>query len=302
MVDVIKSLGIEYCAANPGSSFRGLQESFINYGGNASPEWLTCCHEESSVAMAHGYAKIEGKPMMIMAHGTVGLQHASMAIYNCYADRVPLYIVLGNILDIDYRRGSAEWYHSVQDAASMVRDYTKWDDTPVSLSHFAESAVRAYTIAMTPPQEPVVLVADAVLQEEPITEKNLRIPKLVVSAPPQGDTGAVAEAAKLLVAAENPVIVAGRLARTPKGIELLVELAETSASPGPRPAPADEFPVAPSAVRAPSRRSRAPQSFRCGCDSGSRSPGIVEPHAQDDAAQPVWNGIAAHHQTRREAH
>src|SRR6185295_19533575 len=79
MVDVLKTLGIEYCAANPGSSFRGLQESFINYGGNKSPEWLTCCHEESSAAMAHGYAKIEGKPMMIMAHGTVGLQHASMA-------------------------------------------------------------------------------------------------------------------------------------------------------------------------------------------------------------------------------
>src|ERR1700683_3002252 len=127
MADVIKSLGFEYCAANPGSSFRGLHESFINYGGNQHPELLPCCHEESSVAMAHGYAKIEGKPMMVMAHGTVGLQHASMAIYNCYADRVPLYIVLGNILDIDYRRGSAEWYHSVQDAASMVRDYTKWD-------------------------------------------------------------------------------------------------------------------------------------------------------------------------------
>ncbi len=227
MVDVLKSLGIEYCAANPGSSFRGLQESFINYGGNTSPEWLTCLHEESSVAMAHGYAKIEGKPMMVMAHGTVGLQHASMAIYNCYADRVPLYVVLGNILDINYRRGSAEWYHSVQDAAAMVRDYTKWDDTPVTLGHFAESAVRAYSIAMTPPQEPVVLVADGVLQEEPITEKNLRVPKLVTSAPPQGDAGAVAEAARELVAAENPVIVAGRLTRTPKGIELLIELAET---------------------------------------------------------------------------
>ena len=226
MVDVIKSLGIEYCAANPGSSFRGLQESFINYGKNSSPEWLTCCHEESSVAMAHGYAKIEGKPMMIMAHGTVGLQHASMAIYNAYCDRVPVYIVLGNILDVDYRRGNAEWVHSVQDAAAMVRDYTKWDDTPVSLSHFAESAVRAYKIAMTPPYEPVVMVADGTLQEEPVTEKNLRIPKLVMSAPPQGDSGAVAEAAKLLVAAENPVIVAGRVARTPKGIELLVELAD----------------------------------------------------------------------------
>src|SRR5258705_13769729 len=164
--------------------------------------------------------------MMIMAHGTVGLQHASMAIYNCYADRVPLFIILGNLLDINYRRGSADWYHSVQDAASMVRDYVKWDDAPVSLTHFGESAVRAYSIAMTPPYEPVVIVADGGLQEEPIVEKNLRVPKLVMSAPPQGDTAAVREAAKLLLAAENPVIVAGRCARTAKGIDLLVELAE----------------------------------------------------------------------------
>jgi acetolactate synthase-1/2/3 large subunit len=226
MVDVFKTLNIEYCAANPGSSFRGLQESLINYGGNKSPEWLTCTHEESSAAMAHGYAKIEGKPMMIMAHGTVGLQHASMAIYNAYADRVPMYVVLGNILDVNFRRGNAEWVHSVQDVASMVRDYIKWDDQPVSLGHFAESAVRAYKIGMTPPYEPVVLVADGALQEEPIHEKNLRIPKLVMSAPPQGDTAAVQEAAKLLVNAENPVIVTGRVARTPKAVDLLVELAE----------------------------------------------------------------------------
>jgi acetolactate synthase I/II/III large subunit len=226
MADVFKSLDFEYCAANPGSSFRGLQESLINYGGNKNPEWLTCCHEESSVAMAHGYAKIEGKPMLIMAHGTVGLQHASMAVYNAYCDRAPVYIVLGNILDVNYRRGNAEWVHSVQDAAAMVRDYTKWDDTPVTLGHFAESAVRAYKIAMTPPTEPVVLVADGTLQEESVMDRNLRIPKLVMSSPPQGDSGAVAEAAKMLVGAENPVIVAGRVARTPRGIDLLVELAE----------------------------------------------------------------------------
>ena len=92
MVDVIKSLGFEYVAANPGSSFRGLHESLINYGGNKSPELITCCHEESSVAMAHGYAKVEGKPMLVMAHSTVGLQHASMGIYNAFAGRVPVFI------------------------------------------------------------------------------------------------------------------------------------------------------------------------------------------------------------------
>jgi acetolactate synthase-1/2/3 large subunit len=108
----------------------------------------------------------------------------------------------------------------------MVRDYIKWDDTPVTLPHFAESAVRAYTIAMTPPYEPVIIVADGALQEEPIEGKDPRIPKLVVSAPPQGDDAAVAAAARMLVDAENPVILAGRVARTPKAIEHLVELAE----------------------------------------------------------------------------
>jgi acetolactate synthase I/II/III large subunit len=234
MVDVIKTLGFEYVCANPGSSFRGLHESLVNYGGNKAPELLTCCHEESSVAMAHGYAKIEGKPLMIMAHGTVGLQHASMAIYNAFADRVPVYIILGNIADGTWRRTDVEWAHSVQDAASMVRDYTKFDDSPVSLTQFAESAVRAYKVMMTPPMEPVVLVADAVLQEEPMSDadkRTARIPKLTLASAPAGDSGAVAEVARMLVDAENPVIIAGRVARTPNAIKLLVELAELLQAP-----------------------------------------------------------------------
>jgi acetolactate synthase-1/2/3 large subunit len=233
MVDIIKSLGIEYVCSVAGSSFRALHESVINYGGNSNPEFISCCHEESSVAMAHGYAKIEGKPLCIFAHGTVGLQHASMAIYNAYCDRVPVYIVIGNNLDATMRDSAyGEWPHSVQDAAAMVRDYVKWDDVPISLQHFAESAVRAYKIAMTPPMAPVLLVADSELQENPVpAETTLHIPKLTLAAPPQGDSGSVAEAARLLVQAQNPLIVVDRYARTQAGIDLLVELAETLQAP-----------------------------------------------------------------------
>lgn len=226
MVDVFKSLDFEYFCSNPGSSFRGLHESLINYGGNVNPEFITCLHEESSVAMAHGYFKAEGKPLAIMAHGTVGLQHAAMAIYNAWCDRVPVYVILGNHGDAALRRG-AEWYHGVQDAANMVRDYTKWDDTPWSLTHFAESAVRAYKVAMTPPMAPVVITLDGHLQEGPIAKNDgLPIPRLTVPAPPQGESGAVEETARLLVEAEYPLLVADRLARTPAGVGLLVELAE----------------------------------------------------------------------------
>jgi acetolactate synthase I/II/III large subunit len=227
MIDVVKSLGFEYMAANPASSFRGLHESLINYGGNKSPEFLTCSHEEISVAMGHGYFKIEGKPLCVFAHGAVGLQHATMALYNAWCDRVPVYMVIGNILDATMRRPGVEWNHTVQDAAAIVRDYVKWDDYPASLQHFAESSIRAYKIMMTPPHGSVVIVADATMQEEPVPENvKLTIPRLPHVALPQGDSGAVAETARLLVQAEHPVIIADRYARTPTASKYLVELAE----------------------------------------------------------------------------
>jgi acetolactate synthase-1/2/3 large subunit len=163
-----------------------------------------------------------------MAHGTVGLQHASMAIYNAFCDRVPIYVIVGNTLDATKRRPGAEWTHSVQDAAAMVRDFVKWDDLPISLNHFAESAVRAYKIAMTPPMMPVLLVADSELAENPIpADAQLRIPKYAPVSPPQGDSGSVAEAARMLVAAENPLLIVDRTARTASGLTRVIELAET---------------------------------------------------------------------------
>jgi acetolactate synthase I/II/III large subunit len=225
MVDVLQSLGLDQLAANPGTSFRGLHESLINY---SKFDWNTCTHEEASVAMAHGYAKVEGRPMLTMVHGTVGLQHASMAIYNAWCDRVPVYIIAGNTLDAPKRGSDAVWEHSVQDAAVIVRDYVKWDDTPISLEAFGDSAVRAYKIATTPPMAPTLLVLDSELQERPLPPSGRPpIPKLSTMAPVTGDPGALAEVAQMLLKAEHPVIIADRNTRTQAGIDALVELAET---------------------------------------------------------------------------
>ena len=226
MADVIKSLPLEFICANPGDKFRGLQESLTGpYGGNKNPEWITCLHEEIAAAMGHGYAKMEGKPLCVFAHGTVGLQHASMGIYNAYCDRIPIYVVVGNSLDIPGN-------HSVQDAASMVRDFIRWDAAPVSLGRFAESAVRAYGISMTPPMMPVLLVADSEMQEKPMPEgPEPRIPKMTLPQPPQGDSGSIAEASRMLAQSQNPVIVVDKYARTQAGTDRLVELAELLQAP-----------------------------------------------------------------------
>ncbi len=232
MVDVIKSLDIDYVPCNPAQSFRGLHESLIDYGGNKKPEFLTCTHEESSVAMAHGYFKIAGKPLLVLCHGTVGLQHAAMAIYNAWCDRVPVIVMGGTDLDASKRPPGVPTFHSAQDINALVRDFTKWDDQPVSLQHFAQSFVRAYKLAMTPPHEPVMIALDTGLQEEMVRDRSkLTIPRYVPTAPPQGDMNAVREAARLLAAAERPVIIADKYARTADGVASLVQLAEILQAP-----------------------------------------------------------------------
>jgi thiamine pyrophosphate-dependent acetolactate synthase large subunit-like protein len=234
MVDVIKTLDIDYVCSNPASSFRGIHESLIDYGHNKKPEFITCTHEESSVAMCHGYFKATGKPLLMLCHGTVGLQHATMAIYNAWCDRVPVIAIGGTDIDAAHRPPGVPTFHAAQDINTIVRDFTKWDDQPVSLQHFAQSMVRAYKIAMAAPHAPVMIALDGGLQQEPVKaheRESLYIPKYVPTAPPQADSNAIREAARLLANAERPVIVADRAARTPAGVGLLVALAEALQAP-----------------------------------------------------------------------
>jgi thiamine pyrophosphate-dependent acetolactate synthase large subunit-like protein len=229
MVDVLKALDFDYVAVNPGSAFEGLHESLINHGGNRKPEILTVLHEEAGAAMAHGYAKAAGKPMMTLMHGTVGLLHASMGLFQAWCDRVPVFAIVGHARN---PTSVVNRPHSAQDMGSIVRDFMKMDDEPTNLDVFANIAMRAYTIGRTPPMGPTLLVIDSELQEAPIPDPaKLTIPRLSMPSMPQGDSGAVREAARLLANAERPLIRTGKLARTSAGWDRLVELAELLQAP-----------------------------------------------------------------------
>jgi acetolactate synthase I/II/III large subunit len=231
MIDVMRELGHEYVIAMPGSTFRGLQESVAGYALNKNPEWITCVHEELSAGIAHGYYKASGKVASLMVHNDVGLQHASMGIYNAWADRVPMTIIAGNYADVALRSLGADWDHSMTDVAAIVRGMIKYDDQPASLMHFYESMARGYGLAITPPMGPFLIVADGQLQEEPITGGKPPMRKFVAPLPPVADQNAIAEIAQMLVAANNPVIVVDRSVRSQNDVALLVRLAELLQAP-----------------------------------------------------------------------
>ena len=234
VVDMMKAHDIEYTAFNPGATFRGIHDSIVNYGGNYKPEVIFCHHEEISVAIAHGYAKAKGKPMIAICHNMVGLQHASMAIFNAYIDRVPM-MVLGGTgpMNTKRRRPRIDWIHTALVQGNQVRDYTKWDDQPYSLADVPDSFIRGYRIATTDPTAPVYINYDADIQEDAV-KAMVDMPDVSrhsTPAPAQANPEALRRAAEMLVNAKNPLIVADMLGRNPKAVPMLIELAELLAAP-----------------------------------------------------------------------
>lgn len=218
MVQTLKELGIEFVTANPGSSFEGLQESVINYGHppNTMPEWITALHEETAVDMADGYAKATGKPMCVMLHGTIGLQHGSMAIYQAYYSRTPILLIAG-------RDDGFIQAQTANDEGALVRGFTKWDSHPQTLPECLEALQEAYRQAITPPTGPALVVIDTDLQKQ--DGGSLAIPRYRPPVIPGIDPATAREVAERLLSAANPRIAVGHL-RTPEGVRQAIELAE----------------------------------------------------------------------------
>ena len=228
VADVIRALGIPFVALNPGASFRGLHDSVVNHLGNRDPRMLLCLHEEHAVAIAHGWAKITGRPMAAALHSNVGLMHGAMAIYNAWCDRVPM-LVIGATGPVDaaQRRPWIDWIHTSRDQGALVRHYTKWDDQPASPAAAVESLLRANLLATTQPCGPTYVNLDAAMQEAETPA--LAVPnvgRFRAPPPPAPDPAALRGAAEALRSARHPLIMAGRVTRDQAGWDARVRLAE----------------------------------------------------------------------------
>jgi thiamine pyrophosphate-dependent acetolactate synthase large subunit-like protein len=220
IAETLRALDSPYIALNPGASYRGLHDSLVNYLGNSAPQMLLCLHEESAVAIAHGYAKVTGRAMAAAVHSNVGLMHATMAIFNAWCDRMPM-LVLGATGPVDAakRRPWIDWIHTARDQGALVRPYVKWDDQPASPAAAREALMRAMWLAQAAPQGPVYVNFDAEMQEAALPEplppiEVARFMPPVASAP---DADAVEKAAALLTHAKKLVMLIGRTSRSIEG-------------------------------------------------------------------------------------
>jgi thiamine pyrophosphate-dependent acetolactate synthase large subunit-like protein len=226
-IDVIAELGIDYVALNPGATIRGFHESIVSRP-DRRPELILAMHEEIAVAIAHGYAKAARRPMAVGLHDTVGLLHATMALFNAWVDRAPVLAVVGTgPMDTQVRRPWIDWIHTVGEQGDLVRHFTKWNDQPASVGGIVSSLRRAWRTALTQPMGPAIVGLDALLQEEevdadiggPLHPDQARVSRF---AP---DPALIETALERLHAAQRPVIFTDR-PLSPEAAEAVVRLAE----------------------------------------------------------------------------
>lgn len=227
VVDVLRALDVPYVPLNPGSSFRGLHDSLVNYGGNRAPQILLCTHEEIAVSLANGWAKATGKLGVAAVHDLVGLMHASMAVYDAYCDQTPLLLLGGSGPADPALRRPIDWVHSANTQAGLVREFVVWDAEPATAQGFVDDIVRAVQRAQSVPGGPVYVSLDAGVQEAeaPATvlpDLRLRAPITTLAAP----ADAVSAAADLLAGAERLTVVAGRVGLDPSAAARVAALVE----------------------------------------------------------------------------
>jgi thiamine pyrophosphate-dependent acetolactate synthase large subunit-like protein len=201
----------------------------VNYNGNRDPRMLVCLHEEHAVAIAHGYAKVAGRPMAVALHSNVGLMHATMAIYNAWCDRVPMLIVgATGPVDAARRRPWIDWIHTSADQGALIRSYVKWDDQPGSVEAALDSLAQAYSITRAAPSAPVYVCLDVSLQEQRQPAPPL-IPDVRRDRSPRShgpDAEAVRATLDLLGQARRPLFLFGRASRDESDWDRRVALAE----------------------------------------------------------------------------
>jgi thiamine pyrophosphate-dependent acetolactate synthase large subunit-like protein len=229
VAETLRALEIPFIALNPGSSYRGFHDSVVNYLGNVQPQMLLCLHEEHAVAIAHGYAKVTGRPMAAAVHSNVGLMHATMAMFNAWCDRMPV-LLLGATgpVDAPKRRPWIDWIHTARDQGALIRPYTKWDDQPASPEAAREAILRAYWLARSAPMGPVYVNLDAGMQETPLSDPlpPIDAARFVPDVASAVAPDQIARAVTMLRAAKQPVILMGRGSRTETAWESRVALAE----------------------------------------------------------------------------
>ena len=202
-METLKSWDVQYIFGLPGTTEASLLDALVDY---KEISYVLATHEGVAVSMADGYARITGKPGVVSLHTNVGLANGLGQIHNAKVNGIPL-LVCACIKDTRIQGRTA--FTTSHDIQESVKQYTKWDWLVLRADAISENVTRALKIATSAPTGPVFVALPEDLMSnkaeiEIFEAKGYRLSPSLRACPKE-----VEKAAKVLLNAERPLIIAG---------------------------------------------------------------------------------------------
>ncbi|MCL5025432.1 MAG: thiamine pyrophosphate-binding protein, partial [Chloroflexi bacterium] len=239
-VEMLNANRVDYLFLNPGTDTYPIQEAMAKFQhlGRQAPQAVLCLHEMVAGSAAHGHFMVSGHPQAVLVHVDVGTQNLGCVVHNAQRGRAGVVICAGRTpytFEGERRGGRSSaihWFQEQYNQAGIVHDYVKWDYELRCTESMPHAVQRAFQMAEADPPGPVYLTLPREVLMEPMKEVRVLPPERYgPAAAPQADPQRLAEAARLLVAADNPLIIVAAAGRKPAGMAGLVQLAELLAIP-----------------------------------------------------------------------
>jgi acetolactate synthase-1/2/3 large subunit len=233
----LRDAGVRYLFANAGTDFASIVESMAGGESDTMLEPILVPHESVAVAMAHGYTMVTGEPQAVMVHVSVGTANALCAVMNASRLEIPMIFMAGRTPITEDRPASegartvyVHWAQEMFDQGAMVREVVKWDYELRAPDEVDKVIDRALNMAQSIPKGISYLSLPREVLGS-VAPPPAKIPARVTAAPPHPNPNAIAQAAEILLAAENPLIITADTGRDPAAMGNLGALADRFALP-----------------------------------------------------------------------
>lgn len=232
-LDLLQARGMRYLFGNGGTDFGPIIDAYARRlsDGLPVPEPVTVPHEIVAVAMAHGHTMVSGEPQAVMVHTVAGTANAIGGLINANRSQIPMLFSAGRTpltegQLVGARDMHIHWAQESFDQGAMVREWVKWDYELRAEADLEGVVDRALAICRNEPQAPVYLTLPREVLAAETADAGYADNPRMAAGETMASPGAVQQAAALLAAARNPLLITRSAGRDPLAVGPLTELAE----------------------------------------------------------------------------
>ena len=239
LVYLLGAHGIEYLFLNPGTDTAPVQEAVytLEEAGLPVPTVLPSTFESVSLAAAHAYWNMTGRPQAVFVHVDAGTQNLGAMVHNVLRGRAGVVVIAGKTPYGEEegpsggRNAPIQWLQDVPDQPGIVRGYAKWVQEITRPDMLDRAIGRAVQVAASSPAGMAYLTVSRDVLMDPPRADHSRVTGFPVPVPPAADPAAVARIAAALAAAQAPVLITSRVGRTEAGFTAVTALADLAGLP-----------------------------------------------------------------------